>query len=223
MISIVMADDHPMIREGIRSMIERYANLKVLGEASGGAQALELVERLQPDVLLLDLRMPDMDGPEVTREARRISPRTRVLILTTYDTDRDILAAIEAGAGGYVLKDIEPARLAEAIRATAGGRTVLDQRASRGCGQQDAGRKPGGRPVGAGGTGALAGRRRQDQSADRQDPQPRRDHCENVFLAHLRQARRRGPDVGRRGGHEEGDHPQSGRPGLIGVPDRGRR
>jgi nitrate/nitrite response regulator protein narL len=130
MISIVMADDHPMIREGIRSMIERYANLKVLGEASGGAQALELVERLQPDVLLLDLRMPDMDGPEVTREARRICPRTRVLILTTYDTDRDILAAIEAGAGGYVLKDIEPARLAEAIRATAGGRTVLDQRAA---------------------------------------------------------------------------------------------
>ena len=117
MISIVMADDHPMIREGIRSMIERHANLKVLGEASGGVQALELVERLQPDVLLLDLRMPDMDGPEVTREARRICPRTRVLILTTYDTDRDILAAIEAGAGGYVLKDIEPARLAEAIRA----------------------------------------------------------------------------------------------------------
>ena len=74
--------------------------------------------------------MPDMDGPEVTREARRICPRTRVLILTTYDTDRDILAAIEAGAGGYVLKDIEPARLAEAIRATAGGRTVLDQRAA---------------------------------------------------------------------------------------------
>ena len=130
MISIVMADDHPMIREGIRSMIERHANLKVLGEASGGVQALELVERLQPDVLLLDLRMPDMDGPEVTREARRISPRTRVLILTTYATDRDILAAIEAGAGGYVLKDIEPARLAEAIRATAGGRTVLDQRAA---------------------------------------------------------------------------------------------
>ena len=130
MISIVMADDHPMIREGIRSMIERHANLKVLGEASGGAQALELVERLQPDVLLLDLRMPDMDGPEATHEARRISPRTRVLILTTYDTDRDILAAIEAGAGGYVLKDIEPAKLAEAIRATAGGRTVLDQRAA---------------------------------------------------------------------------------------------
>ena len=122
MISIVMADDHPMIREGIRSMIERHANLKVLGEASGGVQALELVERLQPDVLLLDLRM--------STRVRRISPRTRVLILTTYDTDRDILAAIEAGAGGYVLKDIEPARLAEAIRATAGGRTVLDQRAA---------------------------------------------------------------------------------------------
>ena len=77
MISIVMADDHPMIREGIRSMIERHANLKVLGEASGGAQALELVERLQPDVLLLDLRMPDMDGPEVTR-GRAGSPRARV-------------------------------------------------------------------------------------------------------------------------------------------------
>ena len=128
MISIVMADDHPMIREGIKSMIEKYANLKVLGEASGGARALELVEELRPDVLLLDLRMPDMSGSDVARKAVQISPDTKILILTMYDTDRDILAAIEAG---YVLKDIEPFRLAEAIRATASGRTVLDERAAR--------------------------------------------------------------------------------------------
>ena len=126
MISIVMADDHPMIREGIKSMIEKYANLKVLGEAAGGARALELVEKL-----LLDLRMPDMSGSDVARKALQISPDTKILILTMYDTDRDILAAIEAGASGYVLKDIEPFRLAEAIRATASGRTVLDERAAR--------------------------------------------------------------------------------------------
>ena len=131
MISIVMADDHPMIREGIKSMIEKYANLKVLGEASGGARALELVEKLRPDVLLLDLRMPDMSGSDVARKTLQISPDTKILILTMYDTDRDILAAIEAGASGYVLKDIEPFRLAEAIRATASGRTVLDERAAR--------------------------------------------------------------------------------------------
>ena len=85
MISIVMADDHPMIREGIKSMIEKYANLKVLGEASGGARALELVEELRPDVLLLDLRMPDMSGSDVARKALQISPDTKILILTMYE------------------------------------------------------------------------------------------------------------------------------------------
>jgi len=188
MISIVMADDHPMIREGIKSMIEKYANLKVLGEASGGARALELVEELRPDVLLLDLRMPDMSGSDVARKAVQISPDTKILILTMYDTDRDILAAIEAGASGYVLKDIQPFRLAEAIRATASGRTVLDERAARAVTQS----------VRAG--GARGGG--DDESSDRDGPGRGRGHGQDILFPGFRQARRRRSDVRRGRGDE---------------------
>lgn len=201
MISIVMVDDHPMIREGIKSMIEKYANLKVLGEASGGARALELVEELRPDVLLLDLRMPDMSGSDVARKALQISPATKILILTMYDTDRDILAAIEAGASGYVLKDIEPSRLAEAIRATALGSTVLDERAARAVTQSVRGGSSAG-----GGVDELSEQEKRvlALAAEGNDEPPDRDghgrghgHGQDVLFASLCQARRRRSDVGR--------------------------
>lgn len=101
MIRLVMADDHPMVREGIRSMLTRHADLEVVAEAGNGAQAIAAVARTRPDLLLLDLRMPDMNGPEVTRRILAAQPETKVLILTTYDSDTDILPAIEAGANGY--------------------------------------------------------------------------------------------------------------------------
>jgi DNA-binding NarL/FixJ family response regulator len=131
MIRVVIADDHPMVREGIRSMLERHADMNIVAQASGGRQALECVRLHIPDLLLLDLRMPDMNGAEVTRRALQLQPGLKILILTTYDTDGDILAAIEAGAHGYLLKDVEPQFLAESIRNTVAGGTVMAPRAAQ--------------------------------------------------------------------------------------------
>lgn len=124
-VRVLMADDHPMVLEGLRAMLRRHADIDVVATASDGAQALRLAEELHPDVVILDLRMPVMGGVEATRRIRHLPGAPHVLVLTTYDTDREILEAVEAGASGYLLKDVEPARLAEAIRQTARGRTVL--------------------------------------------------------------------------------------------------
>ena len=129
MIRMVIADDHPMVREGIKSMLMKHADLEVVGEASNGEEAVGLVRATSPDLLLLDLRMPDMNGPEATERVLSFAPETKIVILTTYDSDADILPAIEAGANGYLLKDVRPAALAEAIRDTMAGRTVLDSHA----------------------------------------------------------------------------------------------
>ena len=129
MIRMVIADDHPMVREGIKSMLMKHADLEVVGEASNGEEAVGLVRATSPDLLLLDLRMPDMNGPEVTERVLSFAPETKIVILTTYDSDADILPAIEAGANGYLLKDVRPAALAEAIRDTMARRTVLDSHA----------------------------------------------------------------------------------------------
>ena len=129
MIRMVIVDDHPMVREGIKSMLMKHADLKIVGEASNGEEAVGLVRATSPDLLLLDLRMPDMNGPEVTERVLSFAPETKIVILTTYDSDADILPAIEAGANSYLLKDVRPAALAEAIRDTMAGRTVLDSHA----------------------------------------------------------------------------------------------
>lgn len=129
MVRMVIADDHPMVREGIKSMLIKHADLEVVGEASNGEEAVGLVRATSPDLLLLDLRMPDMNGPEVTERVLSFAPETKIVILTTYDSDADILPAIEAGANSYLLKDVRPAALAEAIRDTMAGRTVLDSHA----------------------------------------------------------------------------------------------
>lgn len=131
MIRIVMADDHPMVREGIRAMLTRQADLDVIAEATTGRQAIDVVRQYEPDMLLLNLRMPDMNGPEVSRQILALNPAVKILILTTYDSDSDILPAIEAGANGYLLKDVESSVLAQAIRNTAAGQTVLDPQAAR--------------------------------------------------------------------------------------------
>lgn len=130
MISVVLADDHAMVREGVKAVLARFDDLRIVGEASDGEAAIALVAAHDPDVAVLDLRMAGMGGVEATRRIVAEHGRTRVLVLTTYDADADIIAAIEAGAQGYVLKDIEPAGLAEAIRDTAARRSVLDPRAA---------------------------------------------------------------------------------------------
>lgn len=125
MIRIVLADDHPVVREGIRGMLQGYDDIEVVGQAGSGPEAVSLVAALAPDLVLMDLRMPGGDGVEATRAIVAAHPATRVVVLTTYETDQDILRAIEAGASGYLLKDIAPAELARSVRAAAAGETVL--------------------------------------------------------------------------------------------------
>ncbi len=125
MIRILLVDDHPVVRHGVRGMLDAEPDLTVVGEASSGAAGVAAAAELAPDVVLMDLRMPDGDGVEATGRILARLPRTRVVVLTTYETDRDILRAIEAGACGYLLKDASPAELADAVRAAARGETVL--------------------------------------------------------------------------------------------------
>ncbi|GGR52252.1 DNA-binding NarL/FixJ family response regulator [Nocardioides luteus] len=123
-ISIVVADDHPVVRDGVVGVLLAQG-FEVVGQAGDGEEALGLVETLDPDVLVLDLRMPGTSGVEVIERLRAKESRTGVLVLTTFDTDTDVVAAIEAGATGYLLKDAPTTDLVEAVRATAAGETVL--------------------------------------------------------------------------------------------------
>lgn len=125
MIRILLADDHPVVREGLRGMLSTEPGLEVVGEAGSGPQAEALSASLRPDIVLMDLRMPDGDGVAATEQILARLPGVRVVVLTTYESDRDILRAIEAGACGYLLKDASGAELAEAVRAAARGETVL--------------------------------------------------------------------------------------------------
>ncbi|MFG2135126.1 response regulator [Streptomyces sp. NPDC048751] len=124
-ISLLIVDDHPVVRDGLRGMFESAPGFTVLGEASNGVDAVGRTEELDPDVVLMDLRMPGGGGVDAIRELTRRSARARILVLTTYDTDSDTLPAIEAGATGYLLKDAPREELFTAVRAAAQGRTVL--------------------------------------------------------------------------------------------------
>ncbi|WP_307848855.1 response regulator transcription factor [Microbispora oryzae] len=124
-ITVLLVDDHPVIRAGIRAMLHDEPELTIVGEAASGSAALAAARELTPDVVLMDLRLPDGDGVGATAAIRAELPGTRVVILTTYETDGDILRAVEAGAAGYLLKDTSPADLAQAVRAAARGETVL--------------------------------------------------------------------------------------------------
>lgn len=122
---IVVVDDHPVVRDGVRSMLSSAPDFEVVGEASSGPEAVALVLEEDPDVVVMDLRMPDGDGVAAVGELTRLGARARVLVLTTFDTDSDTVAAIEAGATGYLLKDTPAAEIFRAVRATAAGETVL--------------------------------------------------------------------------------------------------
>lgn len=124
-ISLLIVDDHPVVRDGLRGMFDSADGFTVLGEAANGVEAVARTAALDPDVVLMDLRMPGGGGVEAIKELARRGARARVLVLTTYDTDSDTLPAIEAGATGYLLKDAPREELFTAVRAAAEGRTVL--------------------------------------------------------------------------------------------------
>ncbi len=125
MIRVVVVDDHPVVRGGLVGWLDAQPDLAVVAEAGDGAEALAMVAATTPDVVLMDLRMPGMDGVTATGRLAAAHPGVRVLVLTTYDTDADIVRAVEAGAAGYLLKDVPLPQLADAVRAAARGETVL--------------------------------------------------------------------------------------------------
>jgi DNA-binding NarL/FixJ family response regulator len=124
-VRVLIADDQALVRGGFRMILEAKEDMEVVGEAGDGAEAVELVERLEPDVVLMDVRMPDMDGIEATRRIAATGSSARIVILTTYDVDEYVFAALRAGASGFLLKDVRPPELTEAIRVVARGDALL--------------------------------------------------------------------------------------------------
>ncbi|MFF5112812.1 response regulator [Streptosporangium sp. NPDC000509] len=124
-VRVVLADDQALVRGGFRMILEARADLEVVGEAGDGEEATALVERLRPDVVLMDVRMPGVDGLEATRRIVASGSPARVIVLTTYDVDESVFAALRAGASAFLLKDVRPAELVEAVRVVARGDALL--------------------------------------------------------------------------------------------------
>ncbi|MDY6897740.1 MAG: response regulator transcription factor, partial [Cyanobacteriota bacterium] len=125
MINVVLVDDQHLIRQGLKTLLELEPDLEIVGEAENGREAVEMVEKFQPDVVLMDIRMPVMDGVAATREIKSRFAQTKILVLTTFDDDEYIKAALQHGAMGYLLKDTPSEELAVAIRAVYRGYTQL--------------------------------------------------------------------------------------------------
>jgi DNA-binding NarL/FixJ family response regulator len=125
-IRVLLVDDHAVVREGLRNFLELQDGIEVVGEADDGEQALTAAERLRPDVILMDLVMPKLDGVGAMRRLRTTQPEARVVVLTSFLEDEHLLPAIQTGAAGYLLKNAEPAELANAIRAAHAGKAIID-------------------------------------------------------------------------------------------------
>ena len=128
---LLLVDDQQLIREGLRTLLEMEKDLSIVGEAADGAAAVQAFEKLSPDVVLMDVRMPRVDGVEATRRIRASHPEARILVLTTFDEDELVFEAIRAGARGYLLKDVSGVDLAAAIRAIAHGEAALQPSVAR--------------------------------------------------------------------------------------------
>jgi DNA-binding NarL/FixJ family response regulator len=128
---VLLVDDQALLRKGFRMILEEEAGIEVVGEASGGEEAVALTHQLHPDVVLMDVRMPDMDGIEATSQIVGSGTETRVLILTTFDLDEYAFAGLRAGASGFLLKDVPPAGLISAIQVVARGDAVVSPRITR--------------------------------------------------------------------------------------------
>ena len=130
-INVLLADDHIVVREGTRELLQRELDMEVVGEASDGEEAVSLVRKLKPDVVVMDIAMPKLNGIEATRQLKQFRPQTAVLVLTAYDNDQYIMALLEAGAAGYLLKNVRGSQLVEAIRAVYAGESVLQPSTTR--------------------------------------------------------------------------------------------
>src|SRR5512134_684306 len=127
-ITILLVDDHAVVRQGVRTFLATQPDLSVVGEAGTGVEAVTLAAQHVPDVVLMDLIMPDMDGVEATRRVKQVSPRSQIVVLTSYHEDEHIFPALKAGALSYILKDVSAVELADAVRKAAAGEAVLHPR-----------------------------------------------------------------------------------------------
>ena len=125
-IRVLLVDDQELFREGLETLLSVHADIQVVGQARNGREAVDVATRARPDVVLMDVRMPLLDGIRATRLLAEVLPRCRVIVLTTFDDDEYVFDALRAGAAGYLLKDVPSARLVEAIRATARGESILE-------------------------------------------------------------------------------------------------
>ena len=125
MITIVLADDHPLVRQGLRAVLESADDIRVSGEAATGPEAVRLCVEQRPDVVLMDLQMPEMHGIDATREVRKVAPETAVLVLTMFDDDDSVFAAVAAGAAGYLLKGADGSDIVASVRAAAAGQAIF--------------------------------------------------------------------------------------------------
>jgi DNA-binding NarL/FixJ family response regulator len=130
-IRVLIADDQPLVRGGFRMILDERPDLELVGEAADGEQAIALATALEPDVILMDIRMPTIDGVEATRRLIENGSRARILVLTTFDLDEYVYAAISAGASGFLLKDVEPAALVDAIRVVSAGNSLFGPTATQ--------------------------------------------------------------------------------------------
>ena len=128
LISVLLVDDHSMVRQGVKAFLITQPDITVVGEAGSGEDAIKLTEQYVPDVILMDLIMPNMDGVEATRRVKQVSPRSQVVVLTSYHEDEHIFPALKAGALSYILKDVSAEELASAVRKAAAGEAVLHPR-----------------------------------------------------------------------------------------------
>ena len=125
-IRVLLVDDQALFREGLETLLSVHSDIQVVGQASNGQEAVEVAAKVHPDVVLMDVRMPVLDGVRATRLLKEALPQCRVIVLTTFDDDEYIFDALRTGAAGYLLKDVPSARLVEAIRATARGESILE-------------------------------------------------------------------------------------------------
>lgn len=125
LITALLADDHPMFREGLRFILAQASDIAVIGEAADGREALRLTAELDPDIVIMDINMPGLDGLAATRELTERRTRSRVLVLTMYEDDESVFSALKAGAGGYLLKGADPEQVVHAVRAVASGHAVF--------------------------------------------------------------------------------------------------
>lgn len=204
LIRVLIVDDHPVVRVGLRSVLGNTQGIEVIGEAATGQQVIAYALELQPTLVLLDLRLPDMSGLDACRRIKELVPAPYVVFLTSYADDASVVAAIGAGADGYLLKDVDGANLPSALRIVADGGTALDPVTARSLatamrqpesnGQGDASVGP---ALGPGTSRACPCGGRSDQQGGGQLPSPDGGHGEELSGQRLRQAQREEPDGSR--------------------------